>query len=573
MNKQFFLNAKKLAISQKMHKSARACEHAFACELITDVQRQILVFLHIADISKIGQTSKYFQSISCHETLWKCLLKRDIKYHNVSVAYDICCIEKLNFRESYRNVSDDITVEELFKASNQLLDDITVEELFKASNQLFEIRPYTSATLTKVLSYDIASIMKGYINCLSRIIDCLYFINPKDLKIEQYLKLFKKYMSLNILGECNFWVIGFVFWNGFKNAKKAKKCWIRTISDKNKNAGQAFVDGLFSCNMDLQESVLWCSQVERYFPTRRYYFLFAIADRCKNYNKVLELSLECLCEYDTFMEKKPKDGFVVKSSDEIKRYHILKLIAVAYYHKKFYKESYEYWKQTLSEIKIIENTIIDEFTKNVYYDLINVAFHFVNKIEEAQMYILTLTTILTGTYQLDNIEAKKVANWQMKCMEKYLELNNWTKLKVHHSHFLYLADIALDGFTRSAYEFECIANFYQGHYILGIEADLKACHVENKRATRYLGKCYVKIKEYEKAHLYFTLYVKQYRNCIILLEFALLRLETDSSYYDIVIANQLLQEALTKPEIESFDQIETMELVRSKLKCNKRNRE
>ena len=242
--------------------------------LITDVHCQILVFLHISDISTIGQTSKYFQSISCNEAIWKCLLKRDVKYHNVSVAYDICCIEKLNFRESYRDIKSSITA----------------EELLKASNQFFKIQPYTSATLTKVLSYDIASIMKGYISCLSRIIDCLYVINPKDLKIEQYLELFKKYMSLKILGECNFWVVGFVFWNGFKNAKKAKKCWIRTISDKNKNAGQAFVDGLFSCNMDLQESVLWCSQVEPYFPTRRYYFLFAIADRCKNYNKVLELA-------------------------------------------------------------------------------------------------------------------------------------------------------------------------------------------------------------------------------------------------------------------------------------------
>jgi hypothetical protein len=381
--------------------------------LQVDLQLQVLLFLTIDEIVTMNTLSKHFNKLAMNEFIWKHLLHRDIHYSNLSVPYDIACIEHFNFRETYKNIKNHITV----------------EELFKIGKQFFDMTPPTHDTISQAL-------------------------------------------------------------------KNIAACYFR----------QKILDNVVP-RISTQIS------------------------RCRDY-------------------------FIV---------------------------SYKYWKETIEEIKLYDNIALasnkptlQKFEEYVFFDTIEMAYQYVNKIKDVQQYIL----YLFETYKLSESQTKTLANWQCKCMEKYIVNNEWSEIQDNHVDFLQIIDgchlSQQSELEASAYEFECISHFYQGNYGLGIESGFKSLHVEHNgynRALRFIGKCFVKIKEFESAYDYFDQYVQKDRNRAILLELVLLHLETDSNYYNVKLARDLFQESKERQDTSSFDEAETLELIERRFKINKRMRE
>jgi hypothetical protein len=533
--------------------------------LHVNLQLHVMVFLPVKEIFNIHTLSKHFHKVAMNEVIWKHLLHRDIRYFSLPVAYDIAIIEQFGFRDTYKAIKTNISK----------------KELYEIGKQFFDISPPTHDSISQAVPYYIQSILKGGLEYLSVLIDMIVFLNYTHEKIECYLKLVINYMEANIFNavnifKWNYYIIGRSF-EEIQDYEQALLYYILGMKQKNRDSIQALINGIHCCQNDTQKLIGFCEIALTIFPTRRYCILFALADRGTNPKKILELALESLFEYDQFIEKKITDQWVFKPSDTMKRYHIVKKIAISYYQIKNYVESFHYWKQVIDEIELEPKIYVqtrssdekktcnlDVEVYNCYVDAILIELDYLSKTEKAQIYL----SRLVATYQLSQEQSKKLVNFQVKCMDKYLLNYEWSKIILHHSAFLQLCQ---DEQTRvHAYGYQCVAHYHQGNYNLGIQFGLKGLH-DNcfLRTIRYLGKCYLECKQFLKALEYFTNYVKKERNCSILLDLALFYLVPESDFYNLELAKNLFNEALEKQNANSasFDEKQIIESL--KLKFNK----
>jgi tetratricopeptide (TPR) repeat protein len=305
--------------------------------------------------------------------------------------------------------------------------------------------------------------------------------------------------------------------------------------------------------------------------------LYVVSKRHTNFEKSLELGLDCLQEYEKFTESKEINECLL--IDVIDRFRILERIAEAYFNLKKYREAFQYWNQTIDDYTKNNNYSKEknESLFNVFCKTIKTAFKYFDKVDETQMYINKILTILT----LSEYQANIIIKWQSKCMNRYLATCNTSKIIQYHEQMLKLTDMCKVSdhklFTQYIFGYLTVAHYYQGNFGLGIESGLKGLnpnymHPNYKLNIRYLGKCFLRMKKFESAFEYFSMYPDQ-KNCTILLEFALLYLEPDSNYFSIETAKQFYLEALEKKVLDSsFDQKETLELLEKRFKNHKRSR-
>jgi tetratricopeptide (TPR) repeat protein len=522
---------------------------------------EILQCFDFTEIVKTGQVSKFWNKMSTDEIIWKYLLKRDICYQKLPIAYDICCIENFKYRETYKEIKNEITA----------------DELAQIGQSFFDVKPRTQESILQSCNSFLKSVLKGNIQYLTRVIDYSYYVDSKNPKIQQYLEKLDSYCDQKLEYDFNFYIIGYIY-SKLSLYDQAKKYYLLGMKKKNDASLSCFIDGIGCCDdisksviqfdvhqsKDIQSIILWCDKALEYFPTRKYLMLYVIALRHPDFNKSLEMGLDCLNEYDKFMEEKTLFSC---SNNVIERFHILKIIADAYCGIKNYKKSFHYWKQTIDHC----NNKDTQYLFAVFTSTIEMAFKYLEKVDDAQIYITKVCNMIT----LSEPQADVIIRWQGKCMEKYIETYKTDKIIQHHEQIMNLKDKCKvsdhKSFSEEIYGYLTIAHFYQGNFGQGIETGLKG--LTYRRNVRYLGKCYLAMKKFECALEYFSKYLEKDRNCTILLEFALFYLETDSNYFCIQTAQKFYLEALeNKHSNYIFDQKETLETLEKRFKNHKRPR-
>ncbi len=501
------------------------------CKLHADLQCYILQFLAMRDISQITQTSKHFQVCAKKEDVWKSLLKRQ-QYFGISVPYEICRIENLSFRETYKDIKTGISISYIQSI----------------------IRTYDKFSVAS-LPYYVTLVCKGVIREISTMLEIMLFAEMKDMKkFEEYLTLFQPFIGFRLVGK--------IYDKIFKNYETALDFFSQGIR-KNIESEECFLEGLKLINIvKTNHSIIsWCKLGLKYFPSYKYAVLYTIAKESNN----LELALESLSQFDNRMNHQKPSIF-----NNIKQYHILRLIGICYFKNRQYSQALEYWKKILRL-----NPISSVFVWAVHSDLIIMLIQNMENIHEAQEYISNVHTRIT----LSPPQYHKLSIWQAKCMEYYLNTKQWEKIQRYSQHFQNIVEIS-QSFALKSFVNECrsIASFHQSNFKDCLSSILK-CDKSNNRMTRYIGKCLVKLRRFEEAFEYFTKYMEQKRNSVILLEFALLYSESDSYYFNLEIAEQFYLEAREKQNkktinnLSLFDELELFRQMEFRLYNKKRKRE
>jgi tetratricopeptide (TPR) repeat protein len=314
--------------------------------------------------------------------------------------------------------------------------------------------------------------------------DMMMFLKYPHEKITNYLELVTKYIaSNNAAFKWNYYIIGRAF-EEVQDYETALSYFVKGMKQKNRDSMQSFINGMHCCQNNMEQLIEFCQIALECFPTRKYCILFALADRETNPKKMLKLSLESLFEYDQFIEKKVTDKWVLKASDTIKRYHILKKIAISYCEMKHYPESFQYWKQTIHEVELEPKTyyqsrrsdegeLKSELTMemyNCYIDTMLLGLDYLVRTDEVQIYLCRLVKV----YNLSQEEAKNLSIFQQRCMDKYLSKHEWSKIIQYSFTFLELCkhDELL---TIHAHGYQCVAHYHNKNYVQCIEYGLRVC--------------------------------------------------------------------------------------------------
>jgi tetratricopeptide (TPR) repeat protein len=352
--------------------------------------------------------------------------------------------------------------------------------------------------------------------------------NPNISKFEKYLAVINDCKDLVLDNH----TLGLIHWKIFQDNKIALDYFISGMQKRDEKAEDCFTDGL-KITKNLQ---FWVDCGLKNFPTQKYAVLYAAAKETKN----LHFAEQSLLEFNINGSKKSNCHMF----NNIGKCHILRLVGKCHFKTKSYKIAFDYWKLTLSSIGVFNSFAFRSYAFRIYKDIILLCIRYLKSTNEAQVYISELM-IRLDDLMLSSSEDSDIAHWQAKCMQDYVSTSQWVSILNHHSQFLKMirrsAHPKLESFAN---ECQCIAHFHQFNFQESLTYGLKV--QESKRSLRYIGKCFMKISQFEKAFEYFTKYVQIERNCIILLEFALLYSEIDSNYYDLEKSKQFYLEANEK---------------------------
>jgi tetratricopeptide (TPR) repeat protein len=482
-------------------------------------------WLTISEVAKLGNCSKRFHHITQSESLWKLLLFRDVRVNNASLAYEVCCIERDSFRDTYRRVSDTTT---------------SVQQLVTKCEQLLSPRSVISSNAVQVISLLVRLIENGSVVFLEPLL--ILLVDVKSQKSSKYAELFMKCITVyNFHNSFHFFRIGILQEQFFKDPDAATTCYEIGMEAKN-------VSGFLCCIELLKTQSVedWTKKALAYFPTKKHEILFALANRDPHNIGLLMAALEA---YDS---KTPDN---LSLPHDVTRSEILEKCGECHQGNSNYEESLKFYR-----LALLHN--FDQTRRAVVYGaILEILVKNLKRLDEASQFILE-RRIASGQV------AECLVKHYWVITEEYVTLRQVNKINLEL--FRHLASVSTSEWMPRLHALKCLVHYIYFNFGLGVESGLLAMKnlKENMRVARYLGRCYMKLGNYDSALDTFNKYLEIDRNAPILLELALFYLVRKSKYYNHDLARQSFDEANTLcPLIRAWDFEETKDLVARKLEA------
>ncbi len=443
--------------------------------------------------------------------IWKMLLRRDCRIDGLPVAYDLCCIDGGNFKQVYRELQT-----ETMSAAEWMQIALDIVSKTHTAALVWKALPYVKKAVLKGDLCQMLSLVDNYSYCYSGFEEK----NPEWLKIsETVLHLIINYIQsnkdLDTKHKFDYCFLGWAYAQVHVDHTKSLWCLERGMSLKN---SKCFVQAFQTLVLEPCEILRLCNAAIKLFPDQKYLALYhlAVLKSKTSIEDAIWIMQDSLEECDKL---------VVPMRSE--RNVILHKLGKWHQTLKKYAQAVDFFKLEIESIEVTELKTISYKNIDVYLRLAAILVcNLPNLALEAEILLRRLATLFELTDEQKLYRAEIV-------VDICIRMKSWEMLE---------KEVQIVAFSSEVHSYNCVLQYQQGNYEKGIQAGL-AGFVSGLRVNRYLARCYRKLKRYEECYHSLQEYKLKSDNYIVWLEFAMLHLEKESSFYDLPKAQELLHKA------------------------------